>query len=63
MIRHEAIGRDTYSSPVGGLGQNLLKRGIVGGLLKRRESADSADEHMMGKVSGDLHGFRLPKQQ
>lgn len=26
----------------GGIGQNLLKRGVVGGLLKQRESTDSA---------------------
>ena len=63
MIRHEAIGCDAYPSPVVGLGQNLLKRGVVGGLVKQRESTDSAVEHMIGKVSGDLSRFRLPKQQ
>ena len=51
MIRLEATGRDAYSSPVVGLGQNLLKRGVVGGLVKQRESTDSAVEHMIGKVS------------
>jgi len=63
VIRHEAIGCDAYPSPVAGLGQNLLTRGVAGGLVKQRESTGSAVEHMIGKVSGDLFGFRLPKQQ
>lgn len=63
MIRHETIACNAYPSPVVGLGQNLLNRGVVGGLLKQRESTDSAVEHMIGKVSGDLSRFRLPKQQ
>jgi hypothetical protein len=62
-IRHETIACNAYPSPVVGLGQNLLNLGVVDGLVKRRESTDSAVEHMIGKVSGDLYGFRLPKQQ
>jgi hypothetical protein len=50
-------GCDEYPSPVVGLGRNLLKRGVVGGLGKQRESTDSMVEHMMSKVSGDLYGF------
>lgn len=63
VIRHEAIGRDAYPSPVVGLGQNLLKHGAVGGLVKQRGSTDSAVEHMIGKVSDDLDGFRFPTQE
>ena len=62
-IRHETIACDACLSPVVGLGQNLLKHGAVGGLVKQRESTDLAVESMIGKVSGDLHGFRLAKQQ
>lgn len=62
-IRHEAIGRDAYPSPTAGLGENLLNHGAVGGLVKQRESTDSAVEHMIGKVSGDLYGFRFPTQE
>jgi len=63
MIRQEAIGCDSYLSPAVGLGQDLLKRGVVGGLVKHLESIDSAVEHMIGKVSGDPYSFLLPKQQ
>jgi hypothetical protein len=41
--------------------QNLHKRGIVVKMAKQRESIDSAVQHMIGKVSGDLYGLRLPK--
>ncbi len=61
MIWHEAID-DAYPSPIVDLSQNLLRHGVVVGLAKQRESTDLAIEHMVGKVSGDLYGFRLPKQ-
>jgi len=56
VIRHEAIGRDAYVSPVVGLGQNLLKGGVVRGLFKQWESTDSAVEHMIDKVSSSEAG-------
>ena len=51
MIRHQAIGRDAYPGPVVGLSQNLLKRGVVRGLIKQRESSNSAVEDMLGEIS------------
>jgi hypothetical protein len=53
-----------YAIPIVGIGRrNLLKRGVVGGRGKQRESTDSMVEHMMGKVSGDLYWVSLPKQE
>ncbi len=63
MIRQEATGCDGYPTPVVSLGRSLFNRDGVGGLLKQRESTDSAVELMIGKVSGDPMGFHLLKQQ
>ena len=52
MIRHQAIGRDADPGGVLGLGENLLKRRVVSGLVKQGESPDSAVEDMIGEVSG-----------
>lgn len=63
MIRHETIGCDAYPSPVVDRGQNLLTHGKIVGLVKQRKSTDSVVGHMIGKVSGALYRFGLPKQQ
>jgi hypothetical protein len=52
VIRHQAIGRDSYPCLGVSLSQNLLKRGVVSGLVKQRESPDSAVEDMIGEASG-----------
>jgi len=51
MIRHQAIGRDTNSGAVLGFRQDVLKRGVVRGLLKQRESPNSTVEDMIGKIA------------
>ena len=49
MIRYQAIGGNPNPRLGLGFGQDLLKRGIVIGLLKQRESSNSAVEYMIGK--------------
>ena len=50
VIRHQAIGRDAYPGLGVGLGQNLLKGGVVSGFLKQRESPDTAVQDMIGEI-------------
>src|SRR5262245_21697375 len=63
VIRHEAIACDAYPSPVVDQGQHFLTHGVVVSVVKQRESTDAVVEHMIGMVSGDLYGFRLPQQE
>jgi hypothetical protein len=65
VIRHQTIGGNANPRLGLGFGQNLLKRGIVSGLLKQRKATDSAVEYMIGKISSSetrstRHGNLLP---
>ena len=51
VIRHQAIGGDADAGLGVGLGENLLKRGIVSGLVKQREPSDTTVQDMIREVS------------
>lgn len=51
MIGHQAVGSD--SDPGLGLDfrKDLFKRSLVCGFLKQRQAANTAIQHMIGKIS------------
>lgn len=51
MIRHQAIGGDAKARGCLRFGQNLLERGVVGGLLEQWQTADTTIQHMIGKIA------------
>jgi len=53
VIRHQAIGGDADPSLNMGLGENLLKRAVISGFVKHRESPDSAVQDVISEVSSN----------
>ena len=51
MIRHQTIGGDTDLGLSLGLGQNLLKRGVISGFLKQGKSPNPTVQDMIGEIS------------
>lgn len=51
MIRHQAIGRDSYSALGVGFSQNLLEGSVVGGFLKQGEASNPTVQDMIGEIS------------
>ena len=56
MSRHQAIGGDTNARIGLGFGQNLFKRGLVGGFLKQGEASYSTIQDMVGEGAGNESG-------
>jgi hypothetical protein len=51
VIRHQAIGGDADLGLSLGLGQNLLKRGVISGFLKQGKSPNPTVQDMIGEIS------------
>ena len=52
VIQHQAIGSDAEAGLGVRLSQNLLKGGVVSGLVKQRESPDATVQIVIGEISG-----------